>query len=126
MHSSSGPTSVLEYHRTTRSVPVVVWWLLPLGAAPFAIEVVAIVCEWATGDPPNGLGEFKAYHYAVGSAALIAVGWFMSVACKFRNHHRRWVLLVCGSWCVWVLGVGFWFLREVHRHPAGQYYWSRW
>ena len=98
------------------SRPASFWYQAGAGATRTAV----------TGDPPNNLREFKAYHYAVGSAALIAVAWFIWVAHKFRSRHRWWVLFVCGAWCAWVFWVGFWFLRELHRHPAGEYYWSIW
>src|SRR5215213_2193858 len=124
MQASPEQKVVLEYRRSRASDPIAPWLLLPIGAVPFAIEVMAIIWEGVTGDPPNNLGEFKAYHYAVVSAAVMAAAWFLWVAYKFRNRHRWWVLLVCSGWSVWVFWVGFWFLRDLHRHPAGEYYWS--
>jgi hypothetical protein len=125
MQSSPAPAVVLEYQQPGTSRAAWPWLLLGAGAIPFAIEVVAIFIEATTGDPPNNLREFKAYHYWTGAAVVIGLAWFVGTLFAFRRHYR-WMLLVSGGWCLWVCWVAYWFLRSLHEHPAGAYYRSLW
>lgn len=124
MQPTYTPTVILEYQRPNPSVAVWPWMLLMVGTIPL-IEVVAICVEATTGDPPNNLREFKAYHYWTGAAVLIGVAWFTCTVFAFRRRYR-WMLLISGGWCLWVCWVAYWFLRSLHEHPAGAYYRSLW
>lgn len=116
---------VLDYEGATRSVTSRPWMLLMAGPIPFVIEVVTIFVEATTGDPPNDLGEFKAYHYWTGAAVLTALAWFICTCFAFRSV-CRWMLLISCGWFLWVCWVGYCFLRSLHVHPAGAYYRSLW
>lgn len=124
MPSTPKPALVLDYEQPRQSSEWR-WLLLPLGLAPFAMEVVAFWLEATTGDPPSSLGDFKAYHYWTGAAVLLGLAWLLWTGFAFRRRDR-WIVLVAVAWWLWVCWVGFEFLRGLHRHPAGQYYWSIW
>jgi hypothetical protein len=87
-------TTVLEYHRPQahQMIPRTVW-LIVFSAIPFLIEVAAILWEGATGDPPNNLGEFKAYHYAIATAVIAAIAWLLWTVRRYRGANR-WMLLI--------------------------------
>jgi hypothetical protein len=126
MKSPTEPTLVLDYHQPPRSRRLRRWLLFPLGAIPFIIELIAITCEALTGDPPNNLSEFKAYHYSIAVAVLIGFCWLLLVGRTLFKRRRWWVLLLAVAWFAWVCWVGVWFLRELNAHPAAEYYWDLW
>jgi hypothetical protein len=95
-----------------------------MGTVPFLVIFGAIFVEATTGDPPNNLAEFKAYHYMAALSALLAVGWLGGVVLS-RRHYRRWVPLLAAAWCLWICWMGVWFIRGLHEHPAGAYYTCR-
>lgn len=125
MRSPDQPAVVLEYGREHGSPAIWPWVLFAAGLVPFAVQVMTIIFEGAYGDPPDNLSEFKAYHYWTGAAAVIGLIWLFGTVLAFRRRHR-WMLLLACAWWLWICWVGFSFLRDLHRHPAGQYYWSLW
>jgi len=118
--------SLLNYRPPPASLPAWPWLVLALGLIPLTVIVVAMYCEESTGDPPNNLREFQAYHYAVGLAMIAGLTWVAGVARAFRDRRRPWVVPVAWLWCAWVWWWGGQFLKCLNDHPAAEFYWYLW
>jgi hypothetical protein len=100
--------------------------LVLTGAVPFVLMFGTICHEATTGDPPNSLRMFKAYHYISGTVVILALIWVAALFFATRGRRRVFASIAAVLWLALICFLAYALLDDINSHPAGKYYRAAW